>query len=70
MQAGPIYSQIVQIYITLYWQVTETRCVQAFKLRNKDLHSFKRQSLSLFGITNTYKIQQTMELIKMHLQEI
>ena len=39
-------------------------------LRNKDLHRFKRQSLSLFGITYRYKIQQLMELNNVHSQGI
>ena len=46
--------------------VDDTRCVQAFKLRNKDLHSLKSKACLYFGLTNTYKYQQAKELNGLH----
>ena len=46
----------VKIWITSQLKAPETRCVQAFKLKNKDLNIFKRQSLSLFGISNSIQV--------------
>ena len=56
-QASVYKVKIIQILTAFPGLNTETRCIQAFKLRNKDLLNFARLKMSLFEVSNTYKIQ-------------